>query len=104
VNNTTTLALTGGQFIVFYYVPNGSAAQVLASNSTNSGTGSPVAFFSVPAANPDAKIHARTFQPERVTRVAPTLDDPTWIHMMGKLNGGESDFDDAVFTVRFGSV
>jgi cyclophilin family peptidyl-prolyl cis-trans isomerase len=104
VNNTTTLALTGGQFVVFYFVPNGSAAQVLASNSINSGTESPVAFFSAAAANPDGKVHARSFQPERVTRTAATIDDPTWIHMMGKLNGGESDFDDAVFTVRFGSV
>ena len=105
VNNSTTLNLVGGQFVVFYYVPNGSAAQVLSSNSSNSTTGSPVAFFSLPSANPDGgKVHSRTFQPERVTRTAPTVNEPTWIHMMGKVNGGESDFDDAVFTVRFGTV
>ena len=103
VANTTTLDLTGGQFLVFYYVPNGTAAQVLANNSTNSPTGSKVAFFSLPSANPDSAIHSRTFQPERVTRVAPTPTDPTWIHMMGKLNGGASDFDDVVFTVGFGA-
>jgi hypothetical protein len=104
VNNSTTLNLVGGQFVVFYYVPNGSAAQVLTSNSSNSVTGNPVAFFSLPSANPDGgKVHSRTFQPERVTRTAPTVNEPTWIHMMGKVNGGESDFDDAVFTVRFGA-
>jgi cyclophilin family peptidyl-prolyl cis-trans isomerase len=104
VNNSTSLNVAGGQFLVFYYVPNGSAAQVLASNAANSGTGNPVAFFSLPAANPDGKSHSRTFQPERVTRAAPTANEPTWIHMMGKVNGGESDFDDAVFTVRFGAA
>jgi len=103
VNNSTTLNLTGGQFVVFYYVPNGSAAQVRASNPTNNATGSPVAFFSVAAANPDTKVHSRSFQPERVTQTTST-SDATWIHMMGKLNGTESDFDDAVFTVRFGTA
>ena len=103
VNNSTTLNVTGGQFVVFYYVPNGSAAQVRASNSTNSATGNPVAFFSIAAANPDQKVHSRSFQPERVTQAASTAD-ATWIHMMGKLNGTENDFDDAVFTVRFGTA
>jgi len=103
VNNSTTLNLTGGQFLVFYYVPNGTAAQVLSGNSTNSPTGSKVAFFSLPTANPDSKVHARTFQPEKVTRAAATNTDPIAIHMMGKVNGGESDFDDVVFTVKFGS-
>ncbi len=103
VNNSTTLNLSGGQFVVFYYVPNGTAAQVRTSNSANSATGNPVAFFSIAAANPDQKVHSRSFQPERVTRAASTLD-ATWIHMMGKVNGTESDFDDAVFTVRFGSA
>ena len=102
VANTTTDDLTGGQFLVFYYVPNGTAAQVLANNSTNSPTGSKVAFFSLSTANPDGKEHSRTFQPERVTRAAPTTSDPLFIHMMGKVNGTSSDFDDVVFTVGFG--
>ena len=75
VANTTTDDLTGGQFLVFYYVPNGTAAQVLANNSTNSPTGSKVAFFSLTTANPDGKEHSRTFQPERVT--APPPPPPT---------------------------
>jgi hypothetical protein len=104
VNNTTSLNLTGGQLLVFYYVPNGTAAQVLSGNPTNSATGSKVAFFSLPTANPDTKVHSRTFQPERVTQAAPTAGDPITIHMMGKLNGGETDFDDVVFTVGFGAT
>jgi cyclophilin family peptidyl-prolyl cis-trans isomerase len=103
VNSVTTQTVAGGQFLVFYYVPNGTAAQVLSGNPTNSPTGSKVAFFSVPTANPDGKVHARSFQPERVTRAAPGANDPTWVHMMGKMNGGDADFDDVVFTVRFGS-
>jgi len=103
VGNSTTVKLAGGQFLVFYYVPNGTAAQVLSSNPTNSPTGSKVAFFSLPVANPDTKVHSRTFQPEQVTRAAPTAADPMTIHMMGKLNGGESDFDDVVFTMQFGA-
>jgi hypothetical protein len=75
---------------------------VLANNSTNSPTGSKVAFFSLTAANPDSKEHARTFQPERVTRAAPTTTDPLFIHMMGKVNGTASDFDDVEFSVGFG--
>ena len=103
-STTTTRNVSGGDFLVFYYIPNGTAAQVLASNPTNLGTGSQVAFFSNPTADPDGKVHARSFNPERVTRVAPSTTDPLSIHMMGKLNGGESDFDDVVFTVRFGSL
>ena len=70
-STTTNRNVSGGDFLVFYYIPNGTAAQVLASNPTNLGTGSPVAYFSNPTANPDSKVHARSFNPERVTRVAP---------------------------------
>ncbi|MCE9564127.1 MAG: peptidylprolyl isomerase [Planctomycetes bacterium] len=100
---STTTTLTGGQSVIFYYVPGGTAAQVIAANPTNSATGSKIAFFSLTAANPDGKQHARNFDPERVAQVAPTPTDPTAIHMMGKVNGGVADFDDVSFTIGFGA-
>jgi hypothetical protein len=98
-----TNVLTGGESVIYYFVPGGTAAQVVASNPTNSSTGSKVAFFSNTAANPDGVTHARYFSPEKVTQVTPTPTDPTTIHMMGKVNGTTTDFDDVVFTVAFGA-
>jgi hypothetical protein len=100
---TKNLNLAANQFLVFYFVPNGTAAQVASTNPTNSASGTRVAYFSIPSANPDGQAHSRTVSPERVSRTAPTASDPYSIHMMGKLNGVATDFDDAVFTIRFGS-
>jgi cyclophilin family peptidyl-prolyl cis-trans isomerase len=96
------LDLAGGQFLMFYYVPGGTAAGVLANNPNNTPGSGRIAFFSLTAANPDGDPHVRNFHPERVTRSVPGADEPYWIHMMGTLNGGAEDFDDIVFTVRFG--
>jgi hypothetical protein len=98
-----SLNLASGHFLVFYYVPGGTAAGVLASNPNNTPNSGRVAFFSLTAANPDGDPHVRNFHPERVTRTAPSADEPYWVHMMGKLNGGPADFDDIVFTIRFRS-
>lgn len=104
INSSTTVEFEGGKSVIFYYVKNGTAAGVLSANSSNSATGSQVAFFSVDAANPDGgKVHGRYVGPEGVSRSAPTANEPYWIHMMGKANGTTNDFDDAVFTVTFGS-
>ncbi|MFO0824654.1 MAG: peptidylprolyl isomerase [Gemmataceae bacterium] len=98
-NTIKSLSLTGGQNVMFYYVPGGTAAQVLSGNPTNSGTGSKVAYFSITGANPDSKSHARTVGPEKASQGAVTATTPTTIHMMGKLNGTAKDFDDVAFTV-----
>jgi hypothetical protein len=74
---------------------------VRASNPDNDPTKGTVAFFSVAAANPDSKVHARSFYPEGATHAAATDTDPIRVHMMGKLNGTSSDFDDIVFNVHF---
>ncbi len=100
---SATPTLTGGQFLIFYYVPGGTAAGVVSANPTNNPANGPVAFFSIPAANPDGATHFRSFDPEGITRDAPTANDPYWVHVMGTLNGTRADFDDAVFSVRFGS-
>lgn len=102
---STTTTLTGGQFIMFYYVPGGTASGVVTGNPTNSLTGptGTVAYFSVTAANPDGQVHFRTTNPEGVTRAAPTPTDPLSIHIMGKPNGTAGDFDDALFTFKYGT-
>lgn len=100
---TTTLARTGGQNLFFYFVPGGTAAGVRADNPTNDPANGRVAFFSIPAANPDRAVHFGGFNPEQVTRDEPTLDDPFGVHAMGRLNGTAGDFDDVAFTFRFGA-
>ncbi|WP_439630847.1 peptidylprolyl isomerase [Gemmata sp.] len=100
VGTAAPLALAGGQSLMFYFVPGGTAAQVASTNPTNSGTGSRVAYFSVAAANPDKAFHMRTVSPEKVARPAAAANTYT-VHAMGKLNGGATDFDDVAFTVAF---
>jgi cyclophilin family peptidyl-prolyl cis-trans isomerase len=102
-NTIKSLSLTGGQNVMFYYVPGGTAAQVISGNPTNSGTGSKVAYFSITGANPDSKSHARSVGPEKASQGAVTLTTPLTVHMMGKLNGTAKDFDDVAFTVTFSS-
>jgi cyclophilin family peptidyl-prolyl cis-trans isomerase len=99
--STTIANLTNDQFVMFYFVPGGSAAAVRTANPTNDPTKGAVAYFSIAAANPDHVTHARTFFPELATHSAPTANDPVRIHMMGKLNGTSRDFDDVVFSVTF---
>jgi hypothetical protein len=84
---------------------NGTASAVISGNPNNSATGSPRAFFSFAAANPDAGVvHFRDFSPEKITEPEPTNNDPVRIHAMGALNGTSADFDDVLFTVSFASA
>src|SRR5262249_39560167 len=99
--STTLTTLKGNDSVIFYFVPGGTAAGVLSANPTNNPANGTVAFFSIAAANPDTKVHARSFDPELVGRAPPAANDPLRIHMMGKLNGASRDFDDVVFTFRF---
>jgi cyclophilin family peptidyl-prolyl cis-trans isomerase len=100
-----TSTIPGGAFIGFYLVPNGTAADVLANNSTNAIDGSPIAFFSFRAANPDSgTVHFRSFSPERVTQEIPSASGPILIHATTVLNGLSKDFDDLVFSVRFSAT
>ena len=100
--NIKQLNLSGDSFLAFYFVPGSTADAVFASNAANALTGAPVAFFSLTAANPDAKDHFRTVDPEVVTRNATTPSDPFFFHFMGEPNGGQDDFDDAEFSMKVG--
>jgi len=97
-----SLTLTGGAFFGFYYIPNGTANDVLQRNPNNQSSGDVLAFFNFDGANPDAGVsHFRTFSPEQVRIEAPASTDPFRFHFMGTLNGGDADFDDIVFTMNF---
>jgi hypothetical protein len=98
-------AIPGGSHIGFYLVPGGTAANVLTQNPTNAANGSPIAFFSFDAANPDSgTVHFRTYSPEQATQPAPTDNGPVRIHGMKKLNGTSGDFDDLLFTLQFSAT
>ena len=97
-----TVAIPGGSYIGFYLVAGDSAAHLLANNPTNATNGSPIAFFSFNAANPDSgTVHFRTYSPEQVTEPAPTSNGPIFIHGMKTLNGVSSDFDDLLVSLQF---
>ncbi len=103
VGTVNASTLTGGQNFMFYYVPGGTAAQVVSGNPTNIGSGSKVAYFSIAGGNPDKVTHSRFFNPEQVKLTTPTPSGSYVIHMMGKLNGTAKDFDDVVFSLKFGA-
>jgi hypothetical protein len=96
-----TLNVAGSSLLAFYYIPGGTADQLLASNPTNSINGALTARFSFDNANPDAGIsHFSLVNPEKVGQALPTLQDPLQIHVLDKLFGTLSDFDDLTFTVN----
>jgi cyclophilin family peptidyl-prolyl cis-trans isomerase len=91
------LALTGGQMIVFYMIQNNTTASFLSKNPSNSIHGNnnaddPLAFFSIKAANPDHMKHAQI--------IADRTTGRTEINWEDLLTLGDSDFNDAVITVR----
>jgi hypothetical protein len=51
VGTAKTLSLNGGELVGWYYIPEGTAAQVQSANPTNRSDLSPVAYFSFDAAN-----------------------------------------------------
>jgi len=96
------LTLNGGAFLGFYYVPNGTAADVVSRNPNNAADGDVLAFFNYNDANPDAGVsHFRSFSAENASIDPQGLDSPFQFHMMGTLNGGPADFDDISFTMNF---
>lgn len=98
-------AIPGGSYIGFYLVPGSTGANVLSQNPTNAANGSPIAFFSFAAANPDSgTVHFRTYSPEQATQPAPTDNGPIRLHGMKTLNGTSADFDDLLFTLQFSAT
>lgn len=83
------LNLPAKQWIGWYLIPNATTEQFLQQNPDNLSTGSIVAFFSYPGANPDGLAH---LNPRSTNEFG--WEDLT--------NGGDRDFDDLVFRFEFG--
>jgi hypothetical protein len=83
----TELTLTGGRQYAFYLIQNDTRAHFLARNAQNQLGCGPLAFFSIPDANPDAVDHLRAaFDASGKLTLA-------WEDLTG---GGDRDFDDAI--------
>jgi cyclophilin family peptidyl-prolyl cis-trans isomerase len=94
---TTTVSLPAGKFVVFYLVQNNTTANFLAKNPTNSPRGNddskaPLAFFSLPAANPDGQRHTQIIADPMTGFVQYNWED---LYSLG-----DGDFNDAAITVR----
>jgi hypothetical protein len=83
----TELALTAGRLYVFYLIQNSTREAFLARNPDNALGCGPLAFFSLPEANPDAVDHLRA---SIDSAGALTL---AWEDLTG---GGDRDFNDAI--------
>ncbi len=95
--NTLNLGSDGNLF-GFYYVPGGTIEALRDENPGNDPANDLVGFFSIDSLNPDGVTHARPFGAELVTRAEPDPNGPTFVYMMGTLNGTADDFDDVVFS------
>jgi cyclophilin family peptidyl-prolyl cis-trans isomerase len=102
IDTSKILQITGGSLVEFYYVPDGTAASVLANNPTNDPKKGPVALFSFNAANPNSSDNFRWFSPEFVDAPQPTTpsgDVSMVLHGSGVLNPTDKDFDDFAISI-----
>jgi hypothetical protein len=87
-----TGAIQAGDRLALFIVQDNTFANLKASNPGNSFSGTPKAFFSVNSLNPDSFDHLRVFHQSEGSSTEFGFEDLT--------SGGDSDFDDIVFTVR----
>lgn len=96
-----TLSLVGGSLVGWYYIPEGTTADVLEDNPTNDPAKTPLVYFSFDSANPNAARHFRWFGPERGGSTRSTSDGngELLMHINGDLNPSESTFDDYLIAI-----
>jgi cyclophilin family peptidyl-prolyl cis-trans isomerase len=96
VGATKSVSVPAGQLFGFYTIVGGTSAQLLASNSGNSSTGSPVALFSFASADPNSQNHFRWYTPESISQGTPAVGatDKILLHIMDEVFGNDSNFDD----------
>jgi cyclophilin family peptidyl-prolyl cis-trans isomerase len=95
-NGTRSVAVPAGKYLGFYAITNGTTANFLAVNATNSTSGSAVALFSFDEANPDDVNHFRWVS-------AGSQADPalTQLHVMTEVGGGANDYDAFTINLKF---
>ena len=88
VGTSKTLSLNGGELVGWYYIPEGTAAQVQAANPTNRSDLSPVAYFSFDAANSGGSQNFRWYGTEGngVERSEAEGSGPLTLHLAGGLS------------------
>jgi len=86
-----------GKYLAFYVISKGTTANFLTANPTNSATRRPVAMFSFAAANAGGRTHFRWYAPEGAT----TNPGVMRLHIMDRVFGSASDFDDLAVGLAF---
>ncbi len=97
VGTSKTITLNGGELVGWYYIPEGTAAQVLSANAANSADLSPRAYFSFAAANPGGGENFRWYGTEGngVERSEAEGAGPLTLHLAGGLTprlNSQSDY------------
>jgi hypothetical protein len=87
VGTSKTLSLNGGELVGWYYIPEGTAAQVQSANPTNRSDLSPIAYFSFDAANSEGAQNFRWYGSEGngVERSEAEGAAPLTLHLAGGL-------------------
>jgi len=104
IGASSTVDAPGGGRLVFYYIPGGTSATVLATNPNNTSSGTPKLFMSFDSGNPDDAEHFRWFGAEGVEtslNLDATATDEVLMHVMDQLNGVDTDFDDYAVKLSF---
>jgi large repetitive protein len=89
VGASASATVPAGQYVGFYLIQNASISTWRGSNSANSVSKTPLAFFSFQAANPDSFDHLHAAL-DATGKLTLGWEDLT--------NGGDQDFNDIVFT------
>lgn len=95
-NGTKSVVVPAGKYLGFFAITNGTAANFLSTNSTNSPNGSAVALFSFDEANPNDVNHFRWVSTG--SQADPSLAQ---LHVMSKVGGSESDYDAFAINLKF---
>jgi cyclophilin family peptidyl-prolyl cis-trans isomerase len=91
------VTVPAGKYLGFYLISAGTTANFLTSNPTNNSQHPAVALFSFASANPSQINHFRWYTAGQ-TETDPTA---TQLHIMNKVFGKESDFDDLTLKLSF---
>jgi hypothetical protein len=96
VGTEVALVVPGGSLIAWYYIPEGTADEVLENNPENEPDSDPFALFSFDAANPDHEEHFRWFGPEFG---GGPVSDGLQLHILDQLFSSRSRFDDLLVAI-----
>ncbi len=104
VGTSDSFDLPGGRLVGFYYIPGGTAEDVVNNNPNNDPSIGPVAFFSFDAGNPDALEHFRWYGADGTHFQFPPADNGALqLFILDELFEDKSIFDDFLISVDLGT-